>query len=140
MNFRMLKYLIALNDLHNFKMPIEKYRSLLREEYLSFRISDETLNVQNFNSLVLTPMTEGYVKYFNRKMLDEFYFLARELMKKHSMTIFIDGWKFKGFVNSDFRDTAHLNRNGALKFSALLNDVILQIDRIPLQQKISLIY
>ena len=183
----MLKYLIALNDLHNFDMPMEKYRSLLRNEYCSFKIPVESLNIKTFGSsetfidvkklidarseidswhgkffpktrdenieilgsyltlceekqvrpiMFLPPMTEGYVKYFDKKMLDEFYFLVKESVKKHPLAIFVDGWKIKGFTNSDFRDVTHLNRNGALKFSALLNDMILKIDKIPLKQNI----
>lgn len=37
-HFRMLKYFIAFNDLHNFFIPAEVYRKLFREEYLKNRL------------------------------------------------------------------------------------------------------
>ncbi len=78
--------------------------------------------------MFLPPMTEAYVKYFNRQRLDEFYYLVECAIKKHPSAIFIDGWKLQGFTDADFYDVDHLNLQGAAKFSAALNGVIEQLD------------
>lgn len=74
--------------------------------------------------MFLPPMTEGYMKYFSRQKLDEFYYLVEQACRKHSSAIFIDGWRLQGFTDEDFLDVDHMNIRGAAKFSAFLNDFI----------------
>ena len=95
----------------------------------NIKILDDYLALCENNAIrpimFLPPMTEGYTKYFNKKMLDEFYYLVGQACKKHSTAIFIDGWELKDLMNdSDFYDCDHLNNQGAAKFSAFLNDFI----------------
>lgn len=174
-NFRLLKYVIAFNDLHNFGVSIDDYKNLLRKEYLDFKIPISNMTIDGIRSagkiidsktritarneidswkdkffletreenikildeyltlceknnvqpiIFLPPMTSGYVKNFSRKMLDEFYYLIEEALKKHPTAYFVDGWKIKNFVDSDFRDITHLNKNGAKKFSDIFNSFI----------------
>lgn len=78
--------------------------------------------------IFLAPLTRGYKKYFNRKMINEFYYLVREAQKKHSTTIFLDGWSLPNFSDRDFYDSSHLNAQGAAKFSVILNGIIEQIE------------
>ena len=80
--------------------------------------------------MCLTPFTEGYIKYFSRRKLDEFYYIVREAMKKHPAAVFVDGWKIEGFPDLYFADVDHLNLKGAEKFSAILNDAIEHLEII----------
>ena len=181
-NFRLLQYCIALNDIHNFWLPIEEYRNLFNANYLSqklnfeeneivsvtpvptkisninpgtqiywrdridkwadrnfpetraenIKILDDYLSLCEKNNLIpivfLPPFTEAYMKNFSHQKLDEFHHLVKEILKNHSKAVFIDGWKFKGFSDEDFLDVDHMNIQGAAKFSAILNNVIEQIE------------
>lgn len=96
------------------------------------KILDDYLTLCEENNvrpiMFLPPATEGYKKYFNRKMLDEFYYLIGQACKKHPSAIFIDGWKLQGITDRDFYDIDHMNIQGAAKFSTFLNSVIEQLD------------
>ena len=181
-NFRLLRYFIALDDLHNFWMPKDNYAALFNEKFLSLqppptdintntrspddiplrfmsykerldsrerievwtrknypetrveniKILDDYLTLCERNNIrpimFLSPMTEGFIKYFNRQKLEEFYYLVEQACKKHSSAIFIDGWKLQGLTDTDFRDVDHLNIQGAAKFSTFLNSVIEKLD------------
>lgn len=41
----LLAYTIALNDVHNFWLPLEKYRSLFREDYLNFKLPIDDIEI-----------------------------------------------------------------------------------------------
>lgn len=171
----------AFKDLHNFWLPVEKFESIFTQNYLNYRLPDDSLDLNNvyfeksaekmnwyyqiaardrvevWNSrtypetlkenvkifddyltlceknnvrpiIFLITMTEGYKKHFKKQMLEEFYYIIHEAVKKHSSAIFIDGWKFQGFSDQDFRDTDHMNIYGAAKFSAILNNVIEELE------------
>lgn len=47
LQFLMLHYLIAFNDLHNFYMPAENYRKFFREEYMNFRLPLEPFDLND---------------------------------------------------------------------------------------------
>lgn len=76
--------------------------------------------------MFLLPVAESYMKYFSRQKLDEFYFLVRQAQKKHPSAVFVDGWRLRGVIDADFYDCAHMNIQGATKFSAYLNKIIEQ--------------
>lgn len=48
-NWRLIHYLVALNDLHNFHLPAEKCRKLFRESFLAAELDIEKLNLNNVN-------------------------------------------------------------------------------------------
>ena len=174
--------MIAFNDLHNFHMPVEEYKSLFNSEYLNIKLSIESKsnsvsplsrtnrhstftdrvsardrsevwnnktypntvkeNVQILDDyltlcekkdlrsiLFLPPLSKGYMQYFSRQKLDEFYCLVRDAQKKHPSTIFFDAWKLPPFLDTDFADEGHMNIQGAAKFSAIFNDLIEQLER-----------
>lgn len=181
-NFRLLRYLIALDDLHNFWMSKTGYASLFNKNFLSFqpppteidvnlrspgnipvqlmgykerlasrerievwtrknypetraenvKILDDYLTLCEENNIrpvmFLPPMTEGFIKYFHKQKLEEFYYLVGQACKKHPSAVFIDGWKLQGLTDADFRDVDHVNIIGAAKFSTFLNSVIEQLD------------
>ena len=47
LNFLMVHYLIAFNDLHNFHIPIDEYRKFFRAEYLASRLPLEPFDLNN---------------------------------------------------------------------------------------------
>lgn len=104
----------------------KKYYPLTRDENVT--VLDDYLTLCEANNIrpimFLPPMTEGYMKYFSRQRLDEFYYLFGQACRKHPGAIFIDGWKLQGLTDSDFHDVDHLNLQGAIKFSTFLNDII----------------
>lgn len=104
----------------------EKYFPETRAE--NIKILDDYLTLCEANNIrpimFLPPMTEGYMKYFSKQRLDEFYYLIRRACRKHSSAVFIDGWRLQGLVDSDFHDVDHLNHLGSAKFSTYLSDFI----------------
>jgi len=79
--------------------------------------------------MFLPPLSKGFVKCFDNLKLDEFYYLVSQAQRKHPAAVFFDGWKLNNFSYEDFSDGVHLNLNGAAKFSAILNNVIEQLER-----------
>lgn len=177
--YRLLQYAIAFSDIHNFWLPIDEYKNLLRKSFFNCRLEIEDKNFDTNNVffakferktelfsrlnvregaeswndknypetreenikilddyltlceennvtpiIFLPPMTEGYMKYFSRQKLDEFYYLVGTAIKKHPGTKFFDGWQLPGFTDDDFYDSSHLNLQGAAKFSAMFNEFI----------------
>ena len=97
------------------------------------KILDDYLTLCEKNNvrpiIFLPPMTEGVKKYFNKKIMDEFYYLVHEAQIKHHGAAFLDGWKLPGFFDNDFYDAFHLNIQGAAKFSTILNNVIENLEK-----------
>ena len=185
LNFQLLQFFVAYDDIHNLWMPKETYRKLFNENYLNFRlplgntkissvselslnkpvrymsyreriksrqlidgwknkdfpetkkenvqILDDYLTLCEKNNvrpiMFIPPFTEGYKKYFSKQKLEEFYYLIHEAQKKHSFALFFDGWKLQGFSDEHFHDAAHLNIQGAAKFSAILNNAIESLEK-----------
>ena len=109
----------------------ERYFPETRAE--NIKILDDYLTLCEQNHIrpiiFLPPITEGYIKYFNKQRMDELYYLVGQACKKYPSAIFIDGWKLQGTTDRDFYDSSHLNIIGAAKFSTFLNSVIEQLDR-----------
>ncbi|MBQ9487462.1 MAG: hypothetical protein IJU91_06655 [Selenomonadaceae bacterium] len=74
--------------------------------------------------MILTPLTPAYRQYFNRKKLDEFYFLLDDIQKNHPDAVLFDGWNLEGFTDDYFTDADHMNLDYAAKFSTILNEFI----------------
>ena len=79
--------------------------------------------------MFLPPLTEAYMRYYNKEKLEEFYSLVNQLQKKHSSSVFFDGWKLEGFSDDYFTDVDHMNLNYASKFSTILNNVIENLEK-----------
>ena len=107
-----------------------KYYPETRDE--NIKILDDYLTFceeNNIRPVMFTvPVTEKYMAKFNKKLRYEFYRLVRQALKKHSGTVFIDGWKWKGVTYADFKNHGHLNIHGAAKFSTFLNEIIEYIE------------
>ncbi len=108
----------------------KKYYPDTRDE--NVKILDDYLTLCEENNIrpiiFLPPTTEGYKKHFNKRIIDEFYYLVGQACRKHPSAVFIDGWKLQGSTDADFYDASHMNIQGAAKFSAFLNHCIEQLD------------
>lgn len=94
----------------------------------NIKIFDDYLNLCEENNsrpiIFLPPLSEGYIKHFSKKKIDEFRCIVLDAIKKHPSGIFLDGWKIPGFTDNDFHDVSHMNIQGSTKFSAMLNNFI----------------
>ncbi|MBQ7476318.1 MAG: hypothetical protein IJT06_02855, partial [Selenomonadaceae bacterium] len=79
--------------------------------------------------MFMPPLTEAYMRYFDKEKLDECYSLVNQLQKKHPSSVFFDGWKLEGFSDEYFLDADHMNTNYAAKFSEILNGVIENLEK-----------
>lgn len=92
------------------------------DDYLTFC---EQNNIRPI--MFVVPVTEGYRKHYSKQLREEFLYLVGAARRKHPGAVFIDGWKLRGFNDSDFYECTHMNIMGAAKFSAFLNNIIEQI-------------
>lgn len=170
----LLQYLIAFNDIHDFFVPLDVYKTLFNPEYLARKlpllsakkidiagcklkgILDKQALAKNTNTWVnlwypktrdenvkilddyltlceqnnVRPIifrvrvTKKYMANFNQQIRDEFDRIIEQALIKHPTASFFDGWQLRDFNYMDFNDHAHLNVQGAAKFSAYLNDFI----------------
>lgn len=109
----------------------EKVFPETREENIG--ILDEYLTLCEENNIrpivFLSPMTKAYIKYYNSQRLEEFYSLVEQIIKRHHLAIFIDGWRLKFLSDADFYDVEHMNIEGAAKFSSFLNGIVEYLER-----------
>ena len=108
-----------------------KYYLKTRDE--NIKILDDYLTLCEENNvrpvMFMAPLTEKFVANFNKQLLDEFYTLVAQACQKHPNAAFVDGLKLNTITYNDFFDHQHLNIQGAVKFSAYLNDFIEQLER-----------
>lgn len=170
----LLQYLIAFNDVHDFFVPLDVYKTLFNPEYLAkkcpllsakvidtagcglkgildkqalakntntwanlwypetrnenVKILDDYLTLCEQNNvrpiMFRVRVTKKYMTNFNKQIRDEFDRIIEQALIKHPTASFFDGWQLQDFNYRDFNDHAHLNVQGAAKFSAYLNDFI----------------
>ena len=113
-------------------MDVWKERNFPETKKENVKILDDYLTLcenNNIRPIIFTaPVTQGYIKHFNKKLREEFLYLISEAQKKHSSAIFFDGWEIP-FPDTDFYNTDHFNIQGAAKFSAIFNNLIEEIER-----------
>ena len=109
----------------------DKYYPETRDE--NIKILDDYLTLceeNNIRPVMFTvTVTKKFISNFSKKLLEEFYVLVEQALKNHPSAHFVDGWKWDGVTYDDFFDHAHLNLQGAAKFSTYLNDFIEQLER-----------
>ena len=68
---RILPYLIAFNDVHNFPIPLDVYRKFLLEEWLAQKPSIQKVNINGLKSLKVmndnTPLIFDILDAWNKK-------------------------------------------------------------------------
>lgn len=74
--------------------------------------------------LLISPVTNDYSSLFtNSSLKQEFYLIIEKLNKEYDF-IFYDYFNDENFSNDDFYDYAHLNKQGAIKFSKMISSKI----------------
>lgn len=73
--------------------------------------------------LIVCPVSEYYYKHFPKRLKDEFNDIINDISKEYDFQIF-DYFYSNKFNDNDFADPSHLNRNGARKFTRMLNENI----------------
>ncbi|MBR1730614.1 MAG: hypothetical protein IJ728_13950 [Selenomonadaceae bacterium] len=78
--------------------------------------------------VTLFPMHNIYREFCPKRLMDEFYYTIAEAQKKFDFH-FVDKWNFDDqLVIEDYWDVDHLNDSGAKKFSAYLNNYIMNLE------------
>lgn len=74
-----LPYVIALNDLHNFFMPVDQYKKFLREEYLTQRFSLNYFNAKMpYGGAIKKVMDQKAIEKKNNTWEKKFYPKTRD--------------------------------------------------------------
>lgn len=73
--------------------------------------------------LVIFPVTNIYRQFFSKQLLEEFYTDIEKIRDEEAVTI-LDYFADDHFSQQDFCDIDHLNRTGARKVSAMINESI----------------
>ena len=116
----------ALKDIDHwdnryYPATVEENKKIL-DDYLTLL---EKFHIQPI--FFLTPMIKEYCDRFNKKMLQELFDYLNELYRRNDF-IFVNGWAMNGFDDYDFWDIRHLNVTGAKKFSAKINQIVMQLE------------
>ena len=114
------KFLAKLNYPQNSIYPMYEIRECLENLYYDFVILVSDPRVTDILSEKLAKFGLPKNKLVNVRMA----------IKNHSSAIFINGWTLNNnFNDEDFFDIDHINPQGAAKFSAILNDVIKNLEK-----------
>lgn len=73
--------------------------------------------------LITTPVTRYYAKLLDNKQVERTRYLVQLYRQKYSLPYY-DFSEAEGFTYDDFHDADHLNRDGAIKFTRLLNSAL----------------
>lgn len=104
-------------QIHNKKI----YKSTVEE---NIKILKEYLKLlKNYSIkpiLVVCPTSKYYYNYFPDRLKNEFYSIINFISKDYEFQ-FIDYFYSNKFEENDFADPSHLNKNGAKKFTEIMN-------------------
>ena len=101
----------------NYPLTIKENKEILKD-YL------ELLKSSNIKPIIVVcPVVKLYGDNSSEETKKEFYEIINELKLSYNFQL-LDYFENPEFKDSDFYDTAHLNYEGAKKFSAILNDNI----------------
>lgn len=137
-NNRLIKSLIKIEDLNsgykNYlleeaeKQSNMNYINTVKENIQTLKKLFELAKCRNVIPILLVnPVTSEYSSKFNNSVLKEnFYSIIKDLKQDYEF-IFYDYFNDKNFNNDDFFDYSHLNKKGAIKFSKLINSLIMQM-------------
>lgn len=73
--------------------------------------------------IVICPATKAYTNYFSEKMQNDFKNILNKITKEYNLIVW-DFFKSELFNIKDFCDDTHLNSNGSIKFTKILNQRI----------------
>ena len=70
MTLGLLQYFIAFRDVHNFWLPADKYGSLLKKEFLNFKLGFEKFDVNNIYYEKMTGNMNFFTRMEDRKQAE----------------------------------------------------------------------
>lgn len=79
--------------------------------------------------LVMFPLTSYYNRYFSKKKFDEVRDFCKAVSGEYNIQ-FLDLSGDERFHDGDFYDAEHLNKQGAVKASKILSDVMFENDEM----------
>ena len=127
---RVLPYLIAFNDIHNFPVPIDIYKNFFREEWLTSKPSIQKVNINGVNSPKVMDNSEISTskgippwdkKYYpetlneNTKILDDYLMLCEENNIRPVLFVACSSEKFIGNFNKQMLEEFYILVEQALQ-------------------------
>jgi hypothetical protein len=86
------------------------------------------LSTKNISvTILICPVSKYYYKYYDKQKIKKFYDDIELLINKYDIKV-LDYFDSNIFKLTDFWDDSHLNRNGMVKLTKLLNDQIVNKD------------
>ncbi|MEW9093570.1 MAG: D-alanyl-lipoteichoic acid biosynthesis protein DltD [Clostridiaceae bacterium] len=102
----------------------KNYPETVKENKQIFKDYLELLKQHNIKPIVVVfPVSKYYMKYFSKRIEDEFYSIINEFKREYDFQ-YIDYFRSYLFTDEDFSDVSHLNSKGAEKFTQILNEVV----------------
>ncbi|WP_244834818.1 DUF1574 domain-containing protein [Clostridium sp. BJN0001] len=102
----------------------KNYPETVKENTKIFKDYLTLLKDNNIKPIVVVfPVSKYYSKYFSRRVKNEFENILNEVRKDYDFQL-IDYFDSDEFTDDDFYDVSHLNNDGALKFTEILNNII----------------
>lgn len=102
----------------------KNYPETVKENIQIFKDYLKLLKDNNIKPIVIVcPVSNYYAKHFSQRLTNEFNNIVKEVRKEYDFQ-FIDYFNSNLFGDEDFYDVTHLNRNGAEKFTKILNEII----------------
>ncbi|VDG69322.1 putative chemotaxis response regulator [Clostridium carnis] len=95
-----------------------KENIFILEKYLNLLIKNKIKPI-----IVIAPTTKYYYSYFPENMKNNFLEIINNLKSKYDFKYF-DYFKSEAFTIEDFQDINHLNSEGSIKFTNILNKYI----------------
>ena len=97
------------------------YPETVKENIKIFEKYLELLKKHNIEPIVVVfPASKYYTNCFSKRIEDEFHSILNEFSQNYSFQ-YLDYFRSNLFTDEDFMDVSHLNKNGAEKFTNILD-------------------
>ncbi|WML35481.1 hypothetical protein [Clostridium sp. OS1-26] len=93
-----------------------KENTKILQEYISLLKSKKITPI-----IVVCPTSRYYYEKFSPRIKEEFEKIINKIKEEFDVEVF-DYFDSNIFLKEDFYDVSHLNKNGTMKFTKLLND------------------
>lgn len=109
------KWMVEKDCDKNYPITVEENTKILKK-YLSLLKSKEIKPI-----VVICPTSKHYYSKFSPRIKAEFIDIMNKVKNEFDIEV-LDYFESKEFSDQDFYDVSHLNKDGAKKFTNLLND------------------
>lgn len=107
------------------KLFNKDYPNTVKENKKIFKDFLELLKINNIKPIIVTsPQTEIYCKYISENIKNEFKNILYEFKQKYNFQV-LDYTYSDKFNDNDFYDFSHMNIDGSIKFTKILENDIL---------------